>query len=432
MKQLHIIILSCVCLLLVSASLFAEISLVGSLDLGDWSPSYIAKSGNVVYLGTNFQYKALFIDVSNPAQPRLANEFDFGMSVTLGADMVGDLAYICSGAAGLSIVDVGDPDHPEMLSTTPLSYSPTQCVDVVGNWAYVSIPSVGQTGVHAVDVSDPAHPVVHGRYPRTGAYGIEVHGNYCHIAGHYVAGVNYGGYSIPDISNPDNMVGVGGLIDPPWYCVDVAVIGNYAYLTEEAGQDLDGTYGIRIVDISDIANNVVVGFYELERPPSYMVTWYENIIVASPIDGIFVFDASDPENLTLTGSYGEEGASDVVTDGHYAYVPGADHFLVLDISSVLNAPADMPNSPEVFAFNPAYPNPFNAVTNISYSVPSLAPVTLTIHTISGELVSTLVDGAIQHGEQQLNWNAAGVPTGTYIIRLDTPQQSVSQKVMLVK
>ena len=52
---------------------------------------------------------------------------------------------------------------------------------------------------------------------------------------------------------------------------------------------------------------------------------------------------------------------------------------------------ETPVTPEVFALYPNYPNPFNPVTNIKFSIPENQKVYLGIYSVTGRLVETLVN-----------------------------------------
>lgn len=88
--------------------------------------------------------------------------------------------------------------------------------------------------------------------------------------------------------------------------------------------------------------------------------------------------------------------------------------------------------PDRYQLGPNYPNPFNPVTRIPFSLPEPGPVRLTIYDVTGQEIETLVDCFMEAGFYQMAWNAADKPTGVYITRLTTRQQVFTQKMLLVK
>lgn len=88
--------------------------------------------------------------------------------------------------------------------------------------------------------------------------------------------------------------------------------------------------------------------------------------------------------------------------------------------------------PGEFALKQNYPNPFNPSTTISYVLPKDTKVVLSVYSINGELVQTLVNEFQTAGEHSVNFNAAGLASGTYIYRLSTPEQSFVNKMSLIK
>ena len=62
-----------------------------------------------------------------------------------------------------------------------------------------------------------------------------------------------------------------------------------------------------------------------------------------------------------------------------------------------------PHLPVEFRLSPNYPNPFNAETNIRYTLPEEAHVTLRIFNIKGQLVRTLVNEIEQAGFKDVRW-----------------------------
>ncbi|MCE1189816.1 MAG: T9SS type A sorting domain-containing protein [Ignavibacteria bacterium] len=85
-----------------------------------------------------------------------------------------------------------------------------------------------------------------------------------------------------------------------------------------------------------------------------------------------------------------------------------------------------------FALQQNYPNPFNPSTTISFSVASPGNVQLTVYDIGGRTVAKLVNQSLQAGQYQVQFNASGLASGTYIYRLESAGQTLVKKLMLVK
>ena len=103
-----------------------------------------------------------------------------------------------------------------------------------------------------------------------------------------------------------------------------------------------------------------------------------------PIDIYF----HDNDNGTWEGNV---GYSTLATDQQWNNPQEWSFTWIGDQSTVLGNDNEAPIAPEVFALYPNYPNPFNPVTNIRFSLPENQKVSLGIYSVTGRLVETLVN-----------------------------------------
>ncbi len=86
-----------------------------------------------------------------------------------------------------------------------------------------------------------------------------------------------------------------------------------------------------------------------------------------------------------------------------------------------------PQVPYQFKLAQNYPNPFNPSTNISYTIPSDARVTLTIYDVTGRKVAVLINGAVKSsGSHLYTFDASKLASGMYLYRLQVSPKSGSQ------
>ena len=136
-------------------------------------------------------------------------------------------------------------------------------------------------------------------------------------------------------------------------------------------------------------------------------------------------------NDTLHVSYiidREPGAfGNFASDFYYLRIP-ADDFK--NMASVLEPNQNLlPSSP---ALLDCYPNPFNANLNISFDLTSPAEITLSVFDVTGRLVSEVANAGFGPGNHLLNFDAARLTSGIYLIRLQYDEYSVFSKAVLVK
>ncbi|MBN2830240.1 MAG: T9SS type A sorting domain-containing protein [Candidatus Cloacimonetes bacterium] len=96
---------------------------------------------------------------------------------------------------------------------------------------------------------------------------------------------------------------------------------------------------------------------------------------------------------------------------------------------------ETPNYPQFSLCN--YPNPFNPTTTISFELPTKSKVTLSVFNIRGQRICTLIDEQKAKGKHCVIWTGQddmgnNVPSGVYFYRMETPNRSLTNKMILLK
>ena len=95
----------------------------------------------------------------------------------------------------------------------------------------------------------------------------------------------------------------------------------------------------------------------------------------------------------------------------------------------LNIEALLPNT---YNLSSPYPNPFNPIVTIQFSVPMIERVTLKIYDVVGNEVHTIIGNELLSGTHTINWNASGKPNGIYFVRMNGGSFVDIKKITLLK
>lgn len=79
-----------------------------------------------------------------------------------------------------------------------------------------------------------------------------------------------------------------------------------------------------------------------------------------------------------------------------------------------------------------FPNPFNPVTNIIYSIPENGLVTLKVYDILGKEVATLVNERLTAGQYQIRFDASNLNSGVYFYTLQSGSFKDTKRMILLK
>ncbi len=111
--------------------------------------------------------------------------------------------------------------------------------------------------------------------------------------------------------------------------------------------------------------------------------------------------------------------------------PGGNGAMTIDYIPATNVENTEQKQPQNVTLN-IHPNPFNAVSSISYTLPKQSHVTLELINVAGQKVAVLTDTSQRAGNYSVAVDGAQLTSGLYFARLATDTGVVTQKLTLVK
>jgi len=262
----------------------------------------------------------------------------------------GDLAVVTAGPV-VHLVDLTNASNPEFHTLALDGGNEAWDVKVQDGLLYAGVQvSEDGSALLIYNVSDPASPVLVGRFQAPGvdgAHNLFVRENVAFLAATGQGRAGLTGVWMVDVSDPANPRDLGPLLDGTGEDAerirahDLTVIGNRAYI---AGWDS----GIWIVDFenlddpSELSYEVIAHHkyepalrtFNFPDPATHNVwpstdgrlLWTTDEIVG---EGIRLFDISDPANFKLLDFYRLDGLENalphnVIVDGEFAY---AAHYM---------------------------------------------------------------------------------------------------------
>jgi hypothetical protein len=138
-------------------------------------------------------------------------------------------------------------------------------------------------------------------------------------------------------------------------------------------------------------------------------------VVESPADDIVEFD------LHLSGADSRYDSYDVIT-------------LVLDLDQT---GVDESEFAAVFTLRQNRPNPFRNGTAMSFDLPAPARAAVSVYSVAGRKVATVVDREFGAGRHDVMWNGRDssgrpVPAGIYFYRLEAGDNVNTKKMIVLR
>ena len=159
-------------------------------------------------------------------------------------------------------------------------------------------------------------------------------------------------------------------------------------------------------------------------------------------EGAKKFYVYNLENMTYESIAGDEQAPFTTIRGVACNSDGSKAYLI-DFGSGLiqvwsTTPTDQINpdrnerNPTGYYLAQNYPNPFNPNTAIEFALLNNSDVTLKVFDMTGREIATLVDGYLNTGKYRIDFNAAELPAGIYLYRLENKNMVLTKKMVFLK
>jgi len=367
--------------------------LLSSLDLGT-EPNSIYVLGDYAYLATDDNSRELLIiNIADPKNPGIVGYYDVDSSANANEVFVKeDYAYLVTqrnNTSGINpefyIINISDPASPSTVSYLEIN-SDTNSIYVEGDYAYITT-DLNSAEFVVVDISDKENPFIAASYNLSGSGdGMDV---FVTNESAYVVTRNNSGstpeFFILDVSTPSNPSLIGSLNIGSSANAVYVPNNSYAYI----GNDLNNQE-FMVIDISAPSNPSILDILDLEGDANSVFFTPTNVYIANdngsrelqivePGSGgwdnpsvvdtyntngngnaedvfvvgsraylvtrsntgaqseFFIFDISDPENVSLLGSLDlGTRANAVYVSGNYAYIAtnsNSQELMVVDITN---------------------------------------------------------------------------------------------------
>ena len=196
-------------------------------------------------------------------------------------------------------------------------------------------------------------------------------------------------------------------------------------------------FDLKISKIDNEANTVIIGLINQMSAETRATLDAGNGPVAN-----LVFTVDDPtvSEITIEKAEMKKPSHDLVYIYNTRSNPGQIAFDQTEpeferISVAVASLGDV--LPTEFSLSQNYPNPFNPTTDINFSLPQDARVSLEVYNVLGQRVNTLVDGQLPAGNHTVTWNGTNadggqVSSGVYFYKISAENFSETKKMMLLK
>ena len=220
----------------------------------------------------------------------------------------------------------------------------------------------------------------------------------------------------------------GGFLDPDGSRGDLGRYGAHAFTMAQP------VYPKNLSAQTTIGGNVVLRWSANPEMDVESYAVYADIVSGfKPAPGNFVTLVASPDTTVNLGP---------TTDLPYytiAAIDASGYASGYAVQAFLPTTTDAPAPPVAWRFqlHSSTPNPFNPVTTIRFELDRAGPARVEIFDLAGRLVRTLTQGQREAGLFGIVWDGTDgrgrrVPSGTYLMRLESTGRTATQKLTVLK
>jgi hypothetical protein len=115
----------------------------------------------------------------------------------------------------------------------------------------------------------------------------------------------------------------------------------------------------------------------------------------------------------------------------WSFGSGNDDFWIVKTGPALDIEGSLILQPLSFRLS-SYPNPFNAVTTLEFSVPNKSLLTISVYDVLGREVGTIAHDVFAPGYHRAPWACPECPSGVYFMVMSGEGVQLTQKAMILR
>lgn len=226
--------------------------------------------------------------------------------------------------------------------------------------------------------------------------------------------------------------GIRGMIE------DMYCIGNDLYITGML--DSAGTIAVKNVVKWDGNSWTAIGNTLAGAPRNIYAVSSEEVYVGgyySPYGSLFgVWNGTEwtyPAPHLNSSIFSIRKFNDMIVVGGQFNFFGSNE--LKNIAMLTKISTGVGNSGEIannFKLYQNFPNPFNPVTKIKFDLPKQSSAKLSVYDINGRFISTLIEGSLDAGSHEVDFNPANLSSGIYFYKLEADGFSKTNRMILLK